>query len=191
MTLTNINQLVFSHPSVSSSSWSHGPQHARPPCPSPSPRVCPSSCTWHWSCHPAINQELLSIKKSVLKNPDAYENYIALIIASYQYRIWDLINNLVNIMWPSVYSWTGYCAPTLHQQLCQPCLEVSPGSSQTAYWLNTVQSKNTQYFTVWQSFHSQINTLKPTFYLVLHPPKVIYFKNMECSDFLWSLGLSA
>ena len=31
------------------------PQHARPPCPSPSPEVCPSSCPLHWWCHPAIS----------------------------------------------------------------------------------------------------------------------------------------
>ena len=30
-------------------------QHARPPCPLPSPRVCPSSCPLHRSCHPAIS----------------------------------------------------------------------------------------------------------------------------------------
>ena len=28
---------------------------ARPPCPSPSPRVCPSSCSLHLRCHPAIS----------------------------------------------------------------------------------------------------------------------------------------
>ena len=33
----------------------HGLQHARPPCPSPSPEVCPSSCPLHWWCHPAIS----------------------------------------------------------------------------------------------------------------------------------------
>ena len=32
----------------------HGLQHARPPCPSPSPKVCPSSCPLHQWCHPAI-----------------------------------------------------------------------------------------------------------------------------------------
>ena len=33
----------------------HSLQHARPPCPSPSPRVCPSSCSLHqWWC-PAIS----------------------------------------------------------------------------------------------------------------------------------------
>ena len=32
----------------------HGLQHARPPCPSPPPRVCPSSHSLHHWCHPAI-----------------------------------------------------------------------------------------------------------------------------------------
>ena len=31
--------LLFSHPVVSDSLWSHGQQHARPPCPSPPPKV--------------------------------------------------------------------------------------------------------------------------------------------------------
>jgi len=33
----------------------HGPQCARPPCPSPFPEVCPSSCPLHWWCNPAIS----------------------------------------------------------------------------------------------------------------------------------------
>ena len=31
------------------------PMHARPPCPSPSPKVCPSSCPSHQWYHPAIS----------------------------------------------------------------------------------------------------------------------------------------
>ena len=34
--------------------WPQGLQHARPPCPSPSPEVCPSSCPLHQWCCPAI-----------------------------------------------------------------------------------------------------------------------------------------
>lgn len=30
--------------------------------------------------------------------------------------------SLVSMMWPSVYSWTGHCAPTGHQWLCQTLL---------------------------------------------------------------------
>ena len=35
--------------------WPHRLQHARPPCPSPSPKVCPNSCPLHRWCHPAIS----------------------------------------------------------------------------------------------------------------------------------------
>ena len=35
--------------------WLHGPQHARPPCPAPSPRACPSSCPWSRWCYPTIS----------------------------------------------------------------------------------------------------------------------------------------
>ena len=33
----------------------HELQHARPPCPSPSRGVCPSSCSLRWWCRPAIS----------------------------------------------------------------------------------------------------------------------------------------
>ena len=44
--------LLWSHPD---SLRPHGLHHARPPCPSPSPKVCPSLCPLHWWCHPAIS----------------------------------------------------------------------------------------------------------------------------------------
>ena len=47
--------LLFSCLVVSNSSWPHGLQQARSPCPSPSPRVCPSSHSLHQWCHPAIS----------------------------------------------------------------------------------------------------------------------------------------
>ena len=46
--------LLFSRPVVSDSWRPHGLQLARPPCPSPSPEVCLSSCPLHGWCHPAI-----------------------------------------------------------------------------------------------------------------------------------------
>ena len=33
----------------------HGLQHTRPPCPSPIPRACSSSCPLSWWCHPTIS----------------------------------------------------------------------------------------------------------------------------------------
>ena len=54
-TRNKITMLLFSHPVVSDSLWPHGLQHARPPCPSPFPKVCPYSCPLHWWCHPTIS----------------------------------------------------------------------------------------------------------------------------------------
>jgi len=47
--------LLFNPPVMSDSLRHHGLQHTRPPCPSPSPEVCPMSCPLHWWCHPAIS----------------------------------------------------------------------------------------------------------------------------------------
>ena len=44
---------------VSDSSWPHESRHARPPCPSPTPGVHPSSCPSSWWCHPAISASVI------------------------------------------------------------------------------------------------------------------------------------
>ena len=46
---------LFSHQIMSDSLWPHGLQHARPPCPSLSSGVCPSSCPLNRWCHPTIS----------------------------------------------------------------------------------------------------------------------------------------
>ena len=52
------NLLLFSRPVVSDSLWPHGLQNSRPPCPSPSLRVCPSSCPLNRWCHPTISSSV-------------------------------------------------------------------------------------------------------------------------------------
>ena len=47
--------LLFSCSAVSDSLRPHGLQHARPPCPSPTPGVYPNSCPLSRWCHPAIS----------------------------------------------------------------------------------------------------------------------------------------
>ena len=44
---------------VSVSLWPHESQHARPPCPSPTPRVYSNSCPLTWWCHPAISSSVI------------------------------------------------------------------------------------------------------------------------------------
>ena len=39
----------------------HELQHARPPCPSPTPRVYSNSCPSSWWCHPAISSSIVPL----------------------------------------------------------------------------------------------------------------------------------
>ena len=47
--------LLFNCQGMSDSLWPRGLQHARYPCPSPSIRICPSSCPLTWCCHPIVS----------------------------------------------------------------------------------------------------------------------------------------
>ena len=49
----------FSHLVVSDSLRPHEPQHARPPCPSPTPGVYPNSCPLSQWCHPTISSSVI------------------------------------------------------------------------------------------------------------------------------------
>ena len=49
----------FSCSVVSNSLWSHESQHARPPCPSPTPGVHSDSCPLSRWCHPAISSSVV------------------------------------------------------------------------------------------------------------------------------------
>ena len=51
---TDRTDTEFSRSVVSDSLWPHELQHARPPCPSPTPRVYSNSCPLSRWCHPAI-----------------------------------------------------------------------------------------------------------------------------------------
>ena len=44
---------------LSDSLWPHESQHARPPCPSPTPGVYPNSCPLSWWCHPVISSSVV------------------------------------------------------------------------------------------------------------------------------------
>ena len=49
----------FSRSVVSDSLRLHEPQHTRPPCPSPTPRVHPNSCPLNRWCHPTISSSVV------------------------------------------------------------------------------------------------------------------------------------
>jgi len=53
------SSLQFSRSVVSDSLRPHEPQHARPPCPSPTPGVYSNSCSLSQWCHPTISSSVV------------------------------------------------------------------------------------------------------------------------------------
>ena len=53
-----ISSVQFSRSVMSDSLRPHESQHARPPCPLPTPGVYPNSCPPSWWCHPAISSSV-------------------------------------------------------------------------------------------------------------------------------------
>ena len=54
---------------MSDSLWSHGLQHARPPCPSPTPRVYTNSCPLSRWCHPTISSSAIPFSSCLQSFP--------------------------------------------------------------------------------------------------------------------------
>ena len=57
--MTLFSSVQFSRSVVSESLQPHELQHARPPCPSPTPGVYPNLCPLSWWCHPTISSSVV------------------------------------------------------------------------------------------------------------------------------------
>ena len=65
------DSVQFSHSVVSDSLRTHELQHARPPCPSPSPGVHSNSCLSSWWCHSVISSPVIPFSSSPQSLPAA------------------------------------------------------------------------------------------------------------------------
>ena len=72
----------FSCSVVSDSSWPHGPQHARPPCPSPTPRACWNSCPLSQWCHPTISSSVVPFSSRLKSFPASGSVHMSQLFAS-------------------------------------------------------------------------------------------------------------
>ena len=68
-TKTRHNSIHFSCSVVSDSLRPHGSQHARHPCPSPTPRVYPNSCPLSRWCHPTISSSVSPLSSCLQSFP--------------------------------------------------------------------------------------------------------------------------
>ena len=61
--------LLFSRSVVSSCLWPYGLQHARLPCPSPTPEACSNSCPLSQWCHPNISSSVIPFSSCLQSFP--------------------------------------------------------------------------------------------------------------------------
>ena len=65
----NFSSVQFSFSVVSDSLWPNGLQHARPPCPSPTPRVYSNSCPLSLCCIPTISSSVGPFSSHLQSSP--------------------------------------------------------------------------------------------------------------------------
>ena len=63
------SSVQFSHSVMSDSLRPHESQHARLPCPSPTPRVYPNSCPFSQWCHPTISSSVIPFSSGLQSFP--------------------------------------------------------------------------------------------------------------------------
>ena len=69
--VVDFSSVQFSRSLVSDSLRPHESQHARPPCPSPTPRVYPSPCPSSQWCHPAISSSVVPFSSCPQSFPES------------------------------------------------------------------------------------------------------------------------
>ena len=95
--LMNISSVQFSRSVVPNSLLSHGLQHTKPPCPSPTPRVYLNSRPLSWWCHPTISSSVIpfSLLPSTFPSIRVFSNESAL-----------------HIRWPKYWSFSFSISPS-------------------------------------------------------------------------------
>ena len=69
LTFYPVRSVQFSHSVVSDSLGPHGLQHARLPCPSPTPGACSNSCPSSGWCHPTISSSAIPFSSCLQSFP--------------------------------------------------------------------------------------------------------------------------
>ena len=76
------SRVQFSCSVLSNSLQPHGLQHARPPCPSPTPGVYSNSCPLSWWCHPTISPSVIPCSSCLQSFPESGSFQMSQLVAS-------------------------------------------------------------------------------------------------------------
>ena len=90
------------------------PQHASPPCPSPTPGVYPNSCPLSWWCHPTISSSVVPFSSCLQSFPASGSFQMSQLFVSGGHRIgvsvWTT-KNLVSLCHHRVDPLIPFCIP--------------------------------------------------------------------------------
>ena len=133
-----INSVQFSLSVVSDSLQPHEPQHARPPCPSPTPRVHPNPCPLSWWCHPTISSSVIPFSSCPQSFPASGSFQMSQLFASGGQSIGVSASTSVfpmNIQdWIFPLRWTG-CISLLSKGLSRVFSNTTVKSTILIHWL--------------------------------------------------------
>ena len=87
------NVVRFSRSVMSDSLWPHEPQHTRPPCPSPTPRVHPNPCPLSSWRHPTISSSVVPFFSYTQSFPASGSFQMSQLFASGGQSIWSFSFN--------------------------------------------------------------------------------------------------
>ena len=79
----------FSCSVISDSLKPHGLQHARLPCPSPTPRACSNSCPSSWGCHPTISSSVVPFSSYLQSFPESGSFPVSQFFTSGGHKYWS------------------------------------------------------------------------------------------------------
>ena len=102
--LASISSVHFSHSVVSDFLRPHEPQHARPSCPSPTPRVRSSSCPSSQWCHPAISSSVVPFSSCLQSFPTSGSFLISHLLASDGQNIG--VSASTSVLWMNTQDWS-------------------------------------------------------------------------------------
>ena len=106
-----ISSVQFSRSVVSNSLQPHGLQHARPPCPSPTPRVYSNSCPLRCWCYPTISSSVVPFPSHLQSFPASWSFQMSQLFTSGGQSIRDSASASVlpmNIQGWFPLGWTGW-----------------------------------------------------------------------------------
>ena len=98
-----MSSVQFSCSVMSNSLWPHGPQHARPPCPSPTPRVYSNSSPRSRWCHPTISSSVIPFSSCLQSFPASGSFLMSQFFASGGQSLFQHHSSKVSILWRSAF----------------------------------------------------------------------------------------